>query len=63
MTMHATSPFTNFKEIEGSIFNMKTFSVLTQNNGRSFKGSGRPEFYQKTSDRRSCINVNSPTAE
>lgn len=30
MTMHATSPFTNFKEIEGSIFIMKTFSVLTQ---------------------------------
>lgn len=38
MTMHATSPFTNFKEIEGSIFIMKTFSVLTQTMAEVFRG-------------------------
>lgn len=53
MTMHDTSPFTNFKEIEGSIFIMKTFSVLTQTMAEVSRGQ----------EGQSSINVNSPTAE
>lgn len=51
--MHATSPLSNFKEIEGSIFIMKTFSVLTQTMAEVSRGQ----------EGQSSINVNSPTAE